>query len=117
MNRPQNTWKILVSDKFGWRESNLIFILEESGKAEKIAMHLTYLIILFKYIINIYNVWQIIQIFVIKQLQKEIRKPTQRHLPSSHCLLRLSGKALSILNVKTSPWTILSFPGAASESI
>ena len=93
MNRPQNTWKILVSDKFGWRESNLIFILEESGKAEKIAMHLTYLIILFKYIINIYNVWQIIQIFVIKQLQKEIRKPTQRHLPSSHCLLRLSGLA------------------------
>ena len=45
MNRPQNIWKILVSDKLGWRESNLIFILEESVKAEKTAMRLTYLFI------------------------------------------------------------------------
>lgn len=36
---------------------------------------------------------------------------------SSQGLFRLSEKAFSTLNVKTSPWTILSFPGAASESI
>lgn len=37
-------------------------------------------------------------------------------LPSCHGLETFPGKPLSILYVSMSPWTILSLPGAASES-